>query len=196
MPKVTFLNEQITVEAEPGQTVLQVADKHGINLFRGLFQELHCNRISGWCNRCKVWATGLGPEAINPRTAKENIRLRLNGALPKHGNMRLACQVVVSGDCEVRTRSGFTQSQSLEWAPDPRHFKWRDRWDHRNDEPAEDEKPKKAPAPKPAVAKPAAAAPAAPAPAAAVEVAPAIVEAAAIAVAPTAVDTGGPKVEG
>ena len=157
LPKVTFLNEQITASAEPGQTLLEVAEKHGINLFRGIFQELHCNRVSGWCNRCKVWASATAPGAINPRTAKENMPLRINGALPKEGNMRLACQVIVSGDCEVRTRSGFVQSESLEWAPDPRHFKWRDRWDRRNDEPDEDEKPKKAPVAKPVAAKTAAA---------------------------------------
>jgi ferredoxin len=157
MPKVTFLNEQVTVEAKAGQTLLEVAQKSGINLFRGLWQEFHCSSNQGWCNRCKVWATGLTPDAINPRTKRENQRIRLNGALPKTGTMRLACQVVVSGDCEVRSRAGFERSATLEWAPDPRPFKWRERWEKRNDEPDEDEEKPKKTAPAKAAPKPAAA---------------------------------------
>ncbi len=143
MPKVVFLNEQCTVEAKPGQTLLQVAEENGINLFRGIWPGLHCGSVTGWCNRCKVWASGLAPGAINERTSKEKRRFRINGALPSYGTARLACQVVLQGDCEVRTRPGFPHPvQTLEWQSDPRSSKWRDRWEHRNDEPAEEEKPK------------------------------------------------------
>lgn len=171
LPKVMFLNELVTVEAKVGQTLLEVADENGIELFRGIWPGLHCGRVLGWCNRCKLWATGATPEALNPRTGKEKTSLRLNGALPKEGTMRLACQAVVSGDVEVRTRSGFIQKQSLTWEPDPRHFKWQDRWAHRNDEPDPDEKAEKAAKAK--AAAPAKAAKAAPAAAQPAEAAPA-----------------------
>jgi ferredoxin len=133
VPKVTFLNELITVDAKAGQTLRDVAEKTGINLFRGLFQGVHCSGNQGWCNRCKVWATPLAEGALNPRTRKEKRGFRLNGKLPPNGNMRLACQTVVSGDCEVRTRPGYVQMrpQSLAWDADPRPSKWRDRWDNR-----------------------------------------------------------------
>ncbi len=154
MPKVTFVNEQRTVEAKPGQTLLEVAEENGINVFRGLFQGLHCKRVHGWCNRCKVWANPLATGALNEKTGAEKRRLRLGGAVPPSGTMRLACQAVVSGDCEVRTRAGFTPPRpSLQWDADPRPSKWRERWEHRNDEADEDEdKPKKKAAPPAATA--------------------------------------------
>ena len=143
MPKVTFVNEQITVEAKPGENLLEVCERNEINVFRGLFQGFHCGGAKGWCNRCKVWATPLQPGALNERTGAEKRRLRVNGAIPLHGTMRLACQVVVQGDVEVRTRSGFEVAPNADWQPDPRPFKWKDRWDRRNDEPEEDEGKKK-----------------------------------------------------
>lgn len=148
MPKVTFVNEQITVEAKPGENLLEVCERTEINVFRGLFQGFHCGGAKGWCNRCKVWATPLQPGAVNERTGAEKRRLRVNGAIPLHGTMRLACQVVVQGDVEIRTRSGFEIEPNAEWQPDPRPFKWKERWDRRNDEPDEEEGSKKKPAAK------------------------------------------------
>ena len=149
MPKVTFLNEQRTVEARAGQTLLEVADANGVNLFRGLFQGLHCKRVHGWCNRCKVWAAPLATGALNEKTSAEKRRIRLNGTIPAVGTLRLACQAVVNGDVEVRTRAGFMPpAPSLTWDADPRPSKWRDRWEKRNDEADDDEeKPKKKAAP-------------------------------------------------
>ncbi|HEX2569830.1 MAG TPA: hypothetical protein VH877_09760 [Polyangia bacterium] len=143
MPKVTFVNEQVTVEAKPGENLLEVCERNEINVFRGLFQGFHCGSAKGWCNRCKVWATPLQPGAVNERTGAEKRRLRLNGVIPLHGTMRLACQVVVQGDVEVRTRSGFEVKPNAEWQPDPRPFKWKERWERRNDEPDEEEGKKK-----------------------------------------------------
>jgi len=146
LPKVTFVNEQITVEAKPGENLLEICERSEINVFRGLFQGFHCGGAKGWCNRCKVWATPLQPGAVNERTGAEKRRLRLNGAIPLHGTMRLACQVMVQGDVEVRTRSGFEVLPNAEWTQDPRPFKWKERWDRRNDEPDEEEGKKKKPA--------------------------------------------------
>src|SRR5947207_2963448 len=104
MPKVVFEREGIVAEAKPGQTVLEVAEQQGISLFRGLWPGLHCGGLTGWCNRCKVWVKPAAPGAINPPTAKERFPLRPNGRV--HGSMRLACQVVLTGEVTVHTRAG------------------------------------------------------------------------------------------
>lgn len=124
MPKVTFQNEIVTVDVPAGTTLLDAAQKAGVDVFRGLWSDYHCPTFPfssyGSCNRCKVWVTGLSPDAVNPRTRKEIQGWRVNGALPAIGNQRLACQVVVQGDVEVRTRAGGPpRAQTTEWLPDP-----------------------------------------------------------------------------
>lgn len=143
LPKITFLNEQVTVDAAVGETLLDVAQRHGINLFRGLWQGIRCcaRHPTGWCGRCKVYAKPLTPDALSPRTWAERLPLRVNGALPRVGTLRLACQTRIHGDVEVRTRSGFEIPPSLDWPPDPRPFKWRERWEKRG-EAGNEEKPK------------------------------------------------------
>ena len=104
MPKVEFEREGVVADARAGQTLLEVAEAAGVELFRGLWPELHCRRNRGWCNRCKVWVGAESPEAVNPPTARERARFRLNGRV--QGSMRLACQVEVRGDVRVHTRAG------------------------------------------------------------------------------------------
>jgi ferredoxin len=83
--KVEFEREGVVVEARAGQTLLDVAEDAGVELFRGLWPALHCRRRRGWCGRCKVWVGEAGGAAT----------------------MRLACGVVV-GERELRvhTRAG------------------------------------------------------------------------------------------
>jgi ferredoxin len=105
--RVEFEREGVVVEAAAGQNLLQVAERAGVEIFRGMWPELHCGRLKGWCNRCKVWvrpATPGASDAVNAPTASERSRLRINGRVG--GAMRLACQVVVSGDVRVHTRAG------------------------------------------------------------------------------------------
>lgn len=104
MPKVEFEREGVVADARPGQTLLEVAEAAGVTVFRGIWPELRCRRSHGWCNRCKVWVRADSPEAINPPTAAERTRVRLNGRV--QGSMRLACQVEVRGDVRVHTRAG------------------------------------------------------------------------------------------
>jgi ferredoxin len=104
VPKVDFEREGVTVEARAGQTLLEVAESAGIDVFRGIWPRLHCGSRPGWCNRCKLWVHAESDGAINPPTAKETARLRLNGRV--HGEQRLACQVQVRGDVRVHTRAG------------------------------------------------------------------------------------------
>lgn len=104
MPKVDFEREGVTVEARAGQTLLEVAESAGIDVFRGIWPALHCKSRPGWCNRCKLWVHADAAGAVNPPTAKETARLRLNGRV--YGEQRLACQVRLAGDVRVHTRAG------------------------------------------------------------------------------------------
>ena len=104
MPKVEFEREGVVIDARAGQTLLEIADAAGVELFRGIWPQLHCQRRRGWCNRCKVWVRASIPTAINTPTEIERTRLRLNGRV--RGTMRLACQVEVRGDVNVQTRAG------------------------------------------------------------------------------------------
>jgi ferredoxin len=132
MPKITFEREEIVVDARPGQTVLEAAEQAGIDVFRGMWPALHCDRMKGWCNRCKVWVKPSDPQAVNPPTSKERSPLRLNGRVG--GSLRLACQVQVSGDVIVHTRVGGPEvKQTATWDAAAEPSKWKERWDRRKD---------------------------------------------------------------
>jgi ferredoxin len=147
LPKVEFEREGVVVQAQPGQKLLEVAREAGIDVFRGMWTGFHCNRLGGWCNRCKVWLRPSTPSAVNPPTSAERFPLRLNGRVK--GSQRLACQVQVSGDVVVHTRVGGPEVRAnTDWQASPEPSKWKERWERRHDEPDEDEeKPKKKPAP-------------------------------------------------
>jgi ferredoxin len=131
MPKVRFEREQIVVDAQPGTTVLEAAEKAGIDVFRGMWPGLHCKRVTGWCNRCKVWVKPDSPNGINPPTAKEKMP-RLNGRVS--GTMRLACQVQVTGDVTVHTRAGGPEVQrNPTWEATPEPSAWKERWEKRHE---------------------------------------------------------------
>jgi ferredoxin len=130
LAKVRFEREDITLDVKPGQNLLQVAEKAGISVFRGMWPDLHCSRGSGWCNRCKVWVKPLEENAVNAPTKEETSRFRLNGRV--HGNQRLACQVTVSGDVVVHTRVGGPPVETnMNWQASEENSKWKDRWNNR-----------------------------------------------------------------
>ena len=149
MPKITFMNELVTVEVPAGKNLLAAAEEAGVEVFRNMWPQLHCRGaqphywlpLLGHCGRCQVWVNPLAEGALNARTSSEK-------KLPA-GTVRLACEVIVSGDCEVRTRvGGPARKPSASWEADPRPWKWKERWG---------EKPAEKPAgDKPAVDKPAA----------------------------------------
>jgi ferredoxin len=132
LPKVTFEREDVVVEARAGQTVLEVAETQGISVFRGMWPSLHCERVRGWCNRCKVWVKPSQPNAVNAPTAAERFPLRPNGRV--HGTLRLACQVQISDDIVVHTRAGGPPVvQTTHWEPVPGPTKWKERWEKRHE---------------------------------------------------------------
>lgn len=124
MPKVTFVNEAVTLEAERGKTLKELADGAGINLYEGFWSTYHCSG-TGKClgSGCRVWVSELGNGAASPRTFWEKIR-------PTHtGQIRLACQVEVAGDLDVRTQPGASMDNrpNMKWEPDNAPSKWKDR---------------------------------------------------------------------
>jgi ferredoxin len=95
VPKVHFVNEQITVEVPPRTTLREVALKHGIEIYRGMWTHFNCFG-NGVCGRCRVWL--LSPaDTVSSPSLRERFHL-------VRGKQRLACQMRILGDVEVRTR--------------------------------------------------------------------------------------------
>ncbi len=94
MPKVHFLNEYLTVDVPEGTTLLDAADEHGVQIYRGMWPNWNCSGL-GMCGRCKVWVPS--SDAVSRLTLSERFR-RVKG------EQRLACQVLILDDMEVRTR--------------------------------------------------------------------------------------------
>ena len=124
MPLVHFLNEAITIDAPVGMSIYEISQKANINLHRGFLNTYQCGG-KGLClgAGCKVWINAPSEHAVSKKSHwKERLRPQL------HGKQRLACQCIVSGQCEVRTQPGATTvEQSTQWDPDPREHKWQKR---------------------------------------------------------------------
>lgn len=95
MPKVHFVNEALTVDAPQGTSLRDVAIQQGIELYRGMWTHINC-RGNGICGRCRVWLLSPGATASSPSLAERAHRVS--------GKMRLACQVGIVGDVDIRTR--------------------------------------------------------------------------------------------
>ncbi len=124
MAKVHFLNEAVTVDAEPGSSLYDIARRAGINLFVGFWKDYHCGG-RGRClgAGCRVWVSECEPGAISPkRDLAERVRRSLRGS------QRLACRARVDGACEVRTLPTAVECEpTTTWEPDPRPTRWRER---------------------------------------------------------------------
>ena len=105
MPKVTFVNENRTVEVEPGASLRYAALENDVPLYCMWFgasklANCHGNGLC-WTDRVRVSPT----TAVNPRTVLEKAMNNV-GTFKKNRDprTRLACQVQVFEDCEVVTR--------------------------------------------------------------------------------------------
>ena len=89
MPKVTFKNDNITVEVAAGTKLSDVAEQNGASI------NFSCKE--GVCLTCLVNIVE-GMENISPKTENEASTLEAFGA---QANQRLACQIVVNGDVVI-----------------------------------------------------------------------------------------------
>ena len=96
MPRITFVNEHLTVDAEPGSSVASLARREGValdvNRFRGTF---NCGG-RGVCSACLCWVEESTPGAAGPRSLLEKLR-------GLGGWRRLACRTRLTGDVRVFT---------------------------------------------------------------------------------------------
>lgn len=89
---VSFTPLGRTASAHENETVLDVARRAGVPLGNS------CGGV-GVCARCKVRVLA-GAENLTPATA---IEVRFGTARGFAADERMACQAVVTGDCEVTT---------------------------------------------------------------------------------------------
>ncbi len=105
MPKVTFVNENRTVEVEQGASLRYAALENDVPLYCmwfGLAKFANCHG-NGLCWTDRVTITPAS--AVNPRTPLEKAMTRF-GTFKKNRDprVRLACQVQIYEDCQVQTR--------------------------------------------------------------------------------------------
>ncbi len=93
MAKIIFRSNGVdtAVDAKNGETLLEVATKAGVELFGG------CGG-AGVCGSCHVYISNEHLPKLNDATFEEQDLLE---ALPNGKvNSRLACQVVISDECD------------------------------------------------------------------------------------------------
>jgi ferredoxin len=95
VPKVHFLNELVTAEVAENTTLREAAMRQGIELYRGMWTHVNCLG-NGICGRCRVWVLPARASVSRPSLRERFHRVK--------GEMRLACQLRIVGDVEVRTR--------------------------------------------------------------------------------------------
>jgi ferredoxin len=99
MPTITVKGQRITCAT--GASLRQVLLAHGFDLYNGNAKIINCRGI-GTCGTCAVAIQG----EISALNWKERARL----SLPPHSldkKRRLACQIEVTEDIEVKKYEGF-----------------------------------------------------------------------------------------
>ncbi|WP_013324336.1 2Fe-2S iron-sulfur cluster-binding protein [Gloeothece verrucosa] len=108
MPTISVQGQTITCES--GANLRQVLLKHGVALYNGKAKVINCLGL-GSCGTCAVEIEG----AVTDPNWKEKARL----SLPPHSptkKRRLACQIRVTGDIQVKKYNGFWgQGEDLVW---------------------------------------------------------------------------------
>lgn len=89
MAKVFFKNDNLTVECPAGTKLVDLAEQKGASI------NFSCKE--GVCLTCLVKVVE-GAQNLNARTENEKSTLEAFGATP---DQRLACQVVINGDCTI-----------------------------------------------------------------------------------------------
>ena len=99
MPIITYVRENVQVEVPEGDSVRYPALENDVPIYCGMWKFANCHG-NGLCWTDRVEITPA--TAVNSKTALENAMTRVVSR--KNPRTRLACQVEVLEDCEVRTR--------------------------------------------------------------------------------------------
>lgn len=113
MPIVNFVNEKKQVQVPEGANLRKEALKAGIGLYNGINgyfarvnEVANCHGL-GLCGSCRVQILK-GRENVSDMGILEKANFRAGPAIfayiGNEENMRLACQTLVHGDIEVRTK--------------------------------------------------------------------------------------------
>ncbi len=97
--KVTFTHCEKTVECKPHTNLRQLAIEQDVDLYNGLSRFFNCEG-HGLCGTCTVEV--VPQEGVTRKGAKENFR-----PFQLKGNLRLSCQVEVTGDIQVTKHAGM-----------------------------------------------------------------------------------------
>lgn len=102
MPEIRFQG-RIAV-CEPGKRLRDALLDAGMSPHHPAASIINCHGL-GTCGTCAVAIEG-APDAVDPPTRRERIRLRVPPHRPESG-LRLACQCRVNGDLVVTKHGGF-----------------------------------------------------------------------------------------
>lgn len=91
MPTIEVVNDNVSLKAEPGKTILETTLDAGI-------PHTHACGGQALCSTCRVYIEK-GQEHLCPRNKKEEALASQLGLLPE---VRLACQATISGDVKLR----------------------------------------------------------------------------------------------
>ncbi len=97
--KVTFTNWNRTVGCKPHTNLRELAIENDIDLYNGMSRFFNCEG-HGLCGTCTVEVVPQKGGTV--KRAKEKLRFLL-----LKGNLRLACQMEVTGDIQVTKHAGL-----------------------------------------------------------------------------------------
>ncbi|NJK41475.1 MAG: (2Fe-2S)-binding protein [Acaryochloridaceae cyanobacterium SU_2_1] len=97
MSSILFVNEEQVFEAEEGANLRLVALEHQIGIYKLKGKLMNCGGY-GQCGTCIV-EVAAGLDQLSPRTETESRLLR-----KKPENYRLACQTLVNGSAQIKTK--------------------------------------------------------------------------------------------
>ena len=119
MPTVKFTNEKKSVEVGDGSNLRKVALKNGVQIYSGPHALVNCRGL-GQCGSCTVLVKSGN---VSRKRWWEKVRAVLGPLLSlkllSHtgdGEVRLACQTRVHGDCEISTKPSINWHGEKFWA--------------------------------------------------------------------------------
>ncbi len=118
MPKVIFVNEKQEIEVPAGSVLRTEALKAGVPIHGWIESFLNC-RGFGLCGTCKVLVKK-GMENLGKPPLMETINTRAHpltmlSRIGHEEELRLACQVIVNGDCTIETQPSFNWDGENFW---------------------------------------------------------------------------------